>query len=57
MIPTPQGVGGFCVYGSVDEDIPVKREVIEMTDDETGATGTFWHAENPITFIEEENNV
>jgi len=31
------------------------REVIEMTDDETD-TMLFWHAENPITF-EEENNV
>jgi len=30
--------------------------VIEMTDDETGTTGTLFYAENPITF-EEENNV
>ncbi len=55
MTPAPQGAGVFAYIE--DENIPIKREVIEMTDDETGTTGTFWHAENPITFIEEENNV
>jgi len=30
--------------------------VIEMTDDETDTTNTFWYIRNPITF-EEENNV
>ncbi len=48
MTPAPQGVGDF---------VCLAKEVIEMTDDETGTTGTLlWHAGNLITF-EEENNV
>jgi len=32
-----------------------RKEVIEMTDDDTGTTCTLWYATHPITY-EEENN-
>ena len=45
ITPAPQGAG-VIVY---------LKEVIEMTDDETGTTGTFWLVTSPITSEEEEN--